>query len=1016
MTKVFISYSHQDFDCANEIRRLLTSAGYDVWKDVEDIPIFSEWPTEIEEGIEQCDKLIVLWSRNARQSRWVPREITYADALKKPMLPIVLDDTRLPILLIDIQPLRAGPSCLDLDGHGLFSLLDALDRSVSLPSRLITEERTALVGALKADAQGQQERQRILNDQARQRVVNKSVRRDFLHTFHDRSTEIDWLRQQLAQPGSRLVAVIGREGFGKTSLVARMLADAEKGSVTLGGLELPVIGVAYFHPKRTGLALETLFSDFAALLGDPYAARLDSIWRSDLSLAQKANALLEQMMRVCRGNEILFVVVDGLDTALDDRGRLLPSYKDFELWLTACLETESPVKLLVTSSQDWHPPEGTFPFVKQRLLSDGLPEADALALLHELRAGESSRVQVETDVLRKVIHLTGGVPRALIKVAGMLSEYKPYELQELLDEPGMFDREITAVLVDFAYQSLEAGERRVMEVLATYRVPVSTPAITYVLRDERDAASIKESLRTLERRYFVFYNEEQRNWAIHDADRAQVEMQMQERPADSAWLHRQAGQYFETFGLHVGGLHAVYHYQQAGEHELAAQLATADTWTLITRGQASELRQRLEHFDAQQMDPTLWILVQISLGDVYRFLSEVDLARGSYQAALSLLEGAGQTPGTSALRARACLGLGDLARQESLPEARAWLQQGLSALDGAAQPLLPAELNIKLGTVLAELHDYQGAIAATSAGLAQLPDEESQLRVRGLINLGRSYFWGEGDSERGRDFTEQAVTMAAQIGDLFWSLKALNNLALICDLAGQWPDAQATYEAALELEGQIGSPPGEALQLANNLSVLYTNMGQFDEAMAQVQRAENIARRHGLQRDLAYVLTGQADLAERMEQWDAAGHYLAEAEQLTESTGANELRPELYYLWSNACRGFGQLHEAVEYAQRALQLAKDPYTQGKAQRALAQALLVSGQIGPALEAFEKSLSLLQEQDPYETARTRATYGQALVDLGERDRGKELLLQAQSEFRRLGVTSGLASAAQPLNAD
>lgn len=45
----------------------------------------------IETAIRACDLFVVLWSRNAASSAWVPQEIGIAHGCKKPILPIVLE-------------------------------------------------------------------------------------------------------------------------------------------------------------------------------------------------------------------------------------------------------------------------------------------------------------------------------------------------------------------------------------------------------------------------------------------------------------------------------------------------------------------------------------------------------------------------------------------------------------------------------------------------------------------------------------------------------------------------------------------------------------------------------------------------------------------------------------------------------------------------------------------------------------------------------------------------------------
>ena len=45
---------------------------------------------EIIDAIKNCNLFILLWSKNSKESEWVPQEIGIATSEKKPILPVVL--------------------------------------------------------------------------------------------------------------------------------------------------------------------------------------------------------------------------------------------------------------------------------------------------------------------------------------------------------------------------------------------------------------------------------------------------------------------------------------------------------------------------------------------------------------------------------------------------------------------------------------------------------------------------------------------------------------------------------------------------------------------------------------------------------------------------------------------------------------------------------------------------------------------------------------------------------------
>ena len=112
MSKIFISHSHHDITCAEQLRLDLENAGYTPWKDSESIsPGEPSFARAIEAGIRSCVATIVIWSKNAANSEWVERELLYSQRLKKTIYPIMLDDTPLSILIIGVQGVKSNSSC-----------------------------------------------------------------------------------------------------------------------------------------------------------------------------------------------------------------------------------------------------------------------------------------------------------------------------------------------------------------------------------------------------------------------------------------------------------------------------------------------------------------------------------------------------------------------------------------------------------------------------------------------------------------------------------------------------------------------------------------------------------------------------------------------------------------------------------------------------------------------------------------------------------------------------------------
>lgn len=105
---VFISHNKNDKDIAREIGLFLTSEGINVWFDEWNISAGESITEQINEGLYGCTHFIVIWSKNSARSNWVNRELnsiiglSIAQGGEPKIIPVILDNTALPIILNDI--------------------------------------------------------------------------------------------------------------------------------------------------------------------------------------------------------------------------------------------------------------------------------------------------------------------------------------------------------------------------------------------------------------------------------------------------------------------------------------------------------------------------------------------------------------------------------------------------------------------------------------------------------------------------------------------------------------------------------------------------------------------------------------------------------------------------------------------------------------------------------------------------------------------------------------------------
>ncbi len=103
---VFLSYSRTDTERVAPLRDELRRMGYRVFFDVQSIDPGEQWKRRLERSISASRTLVLCWSENTRGSDYITFEYSRAEALRKPILPWLLDQTPLPAML-EVQGITA---------------------------------------------------------------------------------------------------------------------------------------------------------------------------------------------------------------------------------------------------------------------------------------------------------------------------------------------------------------------------------------------------------------------------------------------------------------------------------------------------------------------------------------------------------------------------------------------------------------------------------------------------------------------------------------------------------------------------------------------------------------------------------------------------------------------------------------------------------------------------------------------------------------------------------------------
>jgi hypothetical protein len=108
---VFLSHNSKDKPVALELGLFLVAEGVNIWFDEWKIPPGKSITASVSDALADASHLLLVWSRHAKRSRWVRKEVFSAlsDEIENgqiTVIPVCLDKTPLPALLRDVKYLR----------------------------------------------------------------------------------------------------------------------------------------------------------------------------------------------------------------------------------------------------------------------------------------------------------------------------------------------------------------------------------------------------------------------------------------------------------------------------------------------------------------------------------------------------------------------------------------------------------------------------------------------------------------------------------------------------------------------------------------------------------------------------------------------------------------------------------------------------------------------------------------------------------------------------------------------
>lgn len=322
------------------------------------------------------------------------------------------------------------------------------------------------------------------------------------HRFRGRASEMEKLRAFTLDPNAKMVCVVGRAGIGATSLVAKLCSDLEDpgktGSVDEANHRPD--GIVYITcDTRDRLTVRRLLTDTAQVVRPPECQSVLSLLNNDqYSPLETARLVLSKLP----SNPIL-VALDNFEELLgEDRKVTDPELEEF---FQLVLTTPNPLTIVATTQY-----APIFPNVAIRrglrilTITEGLSVEDSMAMLREFDVqGDLGLRSAPESILREAAIRSFGLPRAFEMIVGCLAGDESLTLEQLLESEALFDEQIIEKLFAHHHRQLSEPQRRVLDALSVYNVPMPVPAIETVLRPFFPEIAIEQCLRELARRNLV---------------------------------------------------------------------------------------------------------------------------------------------------------------------------------------------------------------------------------------------------------------------------------------------------------------------------------------------------------------------------------------------------------------------------------------------------------------------------------------------------------------------------------
>lgn len=718
--------------------------------------------------------------------------------------------------------------------------------------------------------------------------------------FVGREEELAHINQRLADPGCRLLTLVGLGGVGKTrlALAAAQQANQEQAWHFLHGV--------VFVPLTAVPTPDLLPAAVADMLDLPLNGRQDPVM---------------QLNHFLRDKEMLLV--------LDNFEHLLAGTAVGTVALTRLLHASPDIKLLVTSREplqleaEHRFDVGGLPFPAN---SDNLPGAgNHQALLADYpaiqlfwQAARQVRPQFELtpETLPAVIHICrvlAGIPLAIKLAASWLRVMTCAEiaaeiernldlLRTTMRDVPTRQRSMTAVF-DHSWEMLTAGEQACLAGLSVFGDSFTAPAAQSVVNASLPilAGLVDRSLLHLRE------TPDGARYHLHQLTRQYAAARLAQSPATAVAMRVAHMRYyarrlaalvpelsgktprpaFDLIHHEIGNArHAWQHASEQGDLDSLHQLLTPLFLFYARQGWFAEGQERLSAAltavpSTDRQDKTAVSLRSEMLA--WRGLLAGRI--GQFAAAETDLSQSVQLARQAAdphLLTFSLLELGTLLRDQSrFTEAADAFQESLDIAKELNDPPLIARATEKMGLMTWDQGSHVAAQARLAEALALFREQQNVQRMAQTLNSLGNVAMSMGDDRAALAYYQEALLISRELEDWLFLDTVLINLGMVSNNVGDYGQSRRYYEESLEICRHIGDEIGVAYCLTG-LGLVCMEEGDLLQARQLLRQSLALNREMGRERYVAINLNLLGDVAYREQNWPEARRCFMESLAVSE--------------------------------------------------------------------------------------------------------------------------------------